>query len=170
MTRLHHILAVIVTLMLALPAIDAQKFAPAAQAQVVMVTGDNVNLRVGPGLDYSRITKVDKGTVLPYNYSIDEWYSVNFDGRNLYIHQDYCKYYDSIDSIENQEAQAPSQYVVVTGDGVRLRTGPGLNHDVKAKVNKGARLHYVSTHDKWFCVEYEGKKLYISSDYAKIER
>lgn len=170
MTRFHHILAVIVTLMLTLPAINAQKFAPAAQAQVVMVTGDNVNLRVGPGLSYTRITKVDKGLVLPYNYSIDDWYSVNFDGRNLYIHQDYCKYYDSIDSIENQEAEAAPKYVVVTGDGVRLRTGPGLNYEVKVKVNKGTRLPFVSAHDKWIRVKYEGKELYISSDYANIER
>lgn len=171
MTRLRYILAIVVTLLLTLPAIDAQNFAPAAQAQVVVVKGNNVNLRQGPGLNYSVRGNVNKGTVLPYNYSVDGWFCVTYEAQNLYLRQDYGEYLDMGKSKPGTtQGEATATYVKVTGDGVRLRTGPGLEYEIKAKVNKNERLVYVSTHGEWFCVKYKGKELYISRDFAKIER
>lgn len=171
MTRLRYILAIVVTLMLTLPAIDAQTFAPAAQAQVVVVKGNNVNLRQGPGITYKSLGKVNKGIRLPYNYSTEDWLCVTYKGQNLFIRQDYGQYLDEGDSkLSTSKNEAATKYVKVTGDGVRLRTGPGQEFSIKAKVNKNERLVYVSTCGEWFCVKYKGQELYISRDFANLER
>lgn len=171
MNRLHYILSIVITLLLVLPAIDAQNFAPTAQAQVIVVKGDNVNLRQGPGLSYKALAKVNKGTRLPYNYSSNGWFCISYNGQHLFIRQDYGQYVGTpADQPGAKKPEAATRYVKVTGDGVRLRTGPGRDYDIKAKVNKDTRLVYVSTHGEWFCVNYKGQELYVSRDFANIER
>lgn len=171
MTRLRYILSIIVALTLALPAIDAQNFAPAAQAQEVVVKGDNVNLRTGPGLNYGSHAKVNRGTHLPYNYSTGVWYCVTYEGHRLYIREDYVEFiHKSASNSLGKKSDPIDTFVNVTGDGVRLRSVPDRNGAIKAKVNKGTRLRYVSTHGEWFCVMYKGEELYISRDFANIAK
>lgn len=56
--------------------------------------------------------------------------------------------------------------IYVNGDGVRLRTGPGLNYDIYTKVNTGQALTYNYTSGDWYCVKYNGRNLFINKDFA----
>lgn len=54
----------------------------------------------------------------------------------------------------------------VNGDGVRLRTGPGLNYEIYKNVNKGQRLTYNYSSGDWYCVTFGGRNLFISKGFV----
>lgn len=54
----------------------------------------------------------------------------------------------------------------VNGDGVRLRTGPGLNYEIYKNVNKGQRLTYNYSSGEWYCVTFGGRNLFISKGFV----
>lgn len=159
-------------LMFALPAIDADGFATEAQAQVVIVQGQGVRLRTGPGLGYSVYTKVNRGARLSYVTTSGDWYCVSYGGRYLYISRDFATLsYNGGGSRNNGYSGGNSyNYVRITGDGVRLRFGPGFGYDVYTKLYRGAKVRYVSTSGDWYCVLYNGRYLYVSRDFAALTR
>ena len=58
-----------------------------------------------------------------------------------------------------------SGWLKVTGNGVRLRWGPG-GTDTGVRVNKGQQLQWYNYSDGWYSVQYGDKVLYISSKYV----
>ena len=68
-----------------------------------------------------------------------------------------------------------TQYVVVNGDGVRLRFGPSLKHDYLKNekggllsVKKGTRLVCTGEKADWYQVEFQGKRYYMSKQYTYL--
>lgn len=58
--------------------------------------------------------------------------------------------------------------VHVTGDGVRVRSGPSTNHTILETVNSGTRFPWISTSNGWHKIQYkDGQAAYISADYSK---
>ena len=70
-----------------------------------------------------------------------------------------------------------AQYVVCTGDNVRLRTGPSTQYpmlvwtsnDKPVYIDKGETLTYLGNDTpEFYNVEFDGKSVYISKKYAKL--
>lgn len=70
-----------------------------------------------------------------------------------------------------------AQYVVCTGDNVRLRMGPSTQYpmlvwtsnDKPVYINKGETLTYLGNDTpEFYNVEFDGKSVYISKKYAKL--
>lgn len=158
----------IITLMFALPAVDSQSFASEAQAQTVIVQGSNVRLRYGPGLNYGVHKLLNKGTRLRYVSTSGDWYCVNYNGYNLYVHRDFASI--SYNNSGKNYGKGGYSYVRINGNGVRLRYGPGLNYGIYKQVGKGAKLRYVATYGDWYCVNYNGYNLYVNRDFASLSR
>lgn len=66
--------------------------------------------------------------------------------------------------------------VVVKGNTVRLRQGPGTTYGVYTDsagnpvyVSKGDVLQYVETKDDWFCVRFNDQLLYVSAQFAEVK-
>ena len=75
-------------------------------------------------------------------------------------------------STTNLELQQQKKYVVVNGNGVRLRFEPNLNSSWLRYDNgkpryapKGTKLTYLGEKGDFYYVEYAGYKLYISKQY-----
>lgn len=62
-----------------------------AASGTVTVTGNDVNIRTGPGTSYSRIGSVNSGTVLTVTGTSGNWYQVTYNGQTAYIIGDYVK-------------------------------------------------------------------------------
>lgn len=133
------------------------------------VKGIGVRLRTGPGLNYGVYKQLNTGNKLSYNFSTEDWYCVNYNGRNLYISKDFVTF-DSSEAVSNNSSNTSDTYLTITGNGVRLRTGPGLGYDVYKQVNRGTKLRYVSTQGDWYCVLYNNYYLYVSRDFATLSR
>lgn len=156
----------IITMMFALPVIDADDFAAEAQAQTVIVQGNGVNLRTGPGLNYRVYTQLNKGARLSYISTCGNWYCVNYGGYQLYVSRDFSSL-----SYNNGGGQSSGYNCIkITGNGVHLRYGPGLGYGIYGKVNKGTRITYLGTVGDWYCVSYNGYRLYVSRDYSALTR
>ena len=70
-----------------------------------------------------------------------------------------------------------AQYVMCTGDNVRLRTGPSTQYPMlvwtsnnkPVYIDKGETLTYLGNDTpEFYNVEFDGKSVYISKKYAKI--
>ena len=60
--------------------------------------------------------------------------------------------------------------VTITGDGVRLRQGPGVDYGISGSLNKGDKVEYLGTEGDWVKVSYKGNTLYVSRDFATISQ
>lgn len=160
-----------------------------ATGKYVVVTGDAVRLRTGPGLGYGVYTQVNRGKTIPYISTSGEWFCINYNGRTLYVSNQFAYIAGSTPSstaqshesntnnssstaksLENsaKSPAASGSYVVINANGVRLRTGPSESYGVYTKLNKGARLPYVGTSGEWYSVSYNGRTLYVSTQYSNI--
>lgn len=172
----------------AAPQTDAAE-APAeavADGKKLYVTGDAVRLRVTPDLKGAVHTQVNKGAVLNYVSETGDWYCVNYGGRTLYVSKQFASFTPAAapaapaakpapkpatNSDKNTgDGTAKGRTLMVTGNGVRLRTGPGESYSVYTKLNKGTLLPYVSTAGEWYCVNYGGRTLYVSKDFVTFNK
>lgn len=55
------------------------------------ITGSLVNLRSGPGTDYSAVTSLSRGTGVTIIGKSGEWYKVKYGSRSGYVHGDYME-------------------------------------------------------------------------------
>lgn len=68
---------------------DVWWFGEQTAAGTLTVTGDQVNIRSGPGTEHEAIGMVSSGTTLTTTGKTDNWYQVDYDGRQGYIIEDY---------------------------------------------------------------------------------
>lgn len=60
--------------------------------------------------------------------------------------------------------------VYITGNGVRLREGPGTDYDMIDSVGRGTELKRTGTTEEgWSRVEYDGKEAFVSNSYVSTE-
>lgn len=63
--------------------------------------------------------------------------------------------------------EKPGQELVVQGDGVNIRSGPGTNHNVLAQVSRGTRLPFIERSADWYKVQLpDGKTGWIIAWYV----
>ena len=64
--------------------------------------------------------------------------------------------------------QAPTTYVVITGNSVIGRKSPA-GADSGVRFNKGQRVPYLGYSGSWLKVKYNGRVLWVSDSYAYIQ-
>lgn len=140
----------------------------------VTITGTGVRLRFGPGLDYgyyknSKGVAVTpkKGEQMELLGESGDWYEVRYGDDVAYVFKQYA-------TIAGNATVASASMVEVTGTGVRLRKGPGLNYDFLKGKNgsirgpkKGERLVCIGETSDWYKVKYANGTYYIFKQYAK---
>ena len=56
----------------------------------IKVTGNNVNIRGGPGSNYKSLGTAEKNTLYASNGTTGNWYKTYYKGMEAYIYKDYC--------------------------------------------------------------------------------
>ncbi len=144
----------------------------------VTITGTGVRMRYGPGLNYGYYKDArgnsmspKKGERLELLGQDGDWYEVRFGQDVAYVFKQYATVSGTKTKVENVAM------VQVTGVGVRLRLGPGLNYDyLKWKdgstraPKKGERLVCIGETSDWYKVKYANGVYYIFKQYAKKVR
>lgn len=145
--------------------------------RTITVTGTSVRLRYGPGLNYDFLKWGNgtarcpqKGEKLTYLGESGDWYKVSYAGYTLYIFKQYAK-------LNGYTSTSTNYKVQITGTGVRLRFGPGLNYGYLVWENgatrspkKGEKLTYLGDYGDWYKVLYAGSEFYVFKQYAKLVR
>ena len=122
-----------------------------------------LNIRSGPGINYSKKGVVYKGASLNIIETNGEWSHVTLDnGEKGWV---YSKYINSTSS-SNNIANNVSGQVIVTASYVNIRIGAGTNNTIKTVVPYGTKLTLISKSNGWYNVKLEnGTTGWISGKY-----
>ncbi len=134
----------------------------------ITVTANNVNIRKGPGTNYTRVGSVDKGKKLTITATATgsgyTWGQFS-DGWIALKYTDY-------DAVVNPqpETPAPDEEKAVTGtvtsdDGLRIRSGAGTGYAIVGYLKNGAKVTVLDqktvegrpwgrTEKGWICLDY----------------
>ncbi len=122
-----------------------------------VITGDSVNLRSGPGLNFERLRKMNKGNlVLVTDANNPQWLKVKLPrNSNAFVHKDFL-------SIEN------SVYGVITGERVNVRAGEGTNFNVIGQLNPKDRVEIIRGAKEWVQIyPYKNCFAWVHKDFIK---
>lgn len=129
------------------------------------VNGSAVRMRMGPSTDFAVIGSYNKGTEVKISGEYAGWYEVSVSGKYGYIKKDYVK----VGSVAVSEPEKTMDSVgTITGNSVRMRSGPGTSYSVIGYYNKGIQVNVTGQTGSWYAVTYKGLKGYISADYVKL--
>lgn len=142
-------------------------FTVTAYAESAVITGDNVNLRSGPGMNYKVVGSIPRGaSVKVEDRSNEEWNAITYDGTYGFISANLMSI-----------TEDPSAVQVVATDGfgrvnamyVRFRSGPSDDSSVLGEYNVGKEATITGIAGDWTECIIDGRSGFVNSDYIDVE-
>ncbi len=133
------------------------------------VTGSAVNVRSGPGTGYAVLGSVNKGQSFSVTGVSGGWYKISYNGATAYISGEYMDLGGG-SAAATQPAPAAAQTEsqgtgVITGNYVRMRSGPSTGCAVLGTYNVGAKMTITGQSGDWYAVSCDGKNGYVYKQY-----
>ena len=130
---------------------------------VVKVTGSEVNLRTGPGANYSVSTTVKAGDTLQRTGIAGSWSRVVYAGKDLYISNEL------ISAVSATDVTPAVGTLKVTSD-VNVRSGASTDDSILGVAKVGTILNTTGIVDgKWYRVSYDGKEGYVNRKLVSVQ-
>ena len=134
-------------------------------------TTEYVNVRSGPGTNYTSKTVIASGTSITVtDRSNSEWYAVKLsNGMTGYIFSIYIEL--ESDSSSGGGSSSSESVQARTTAGVNVRSGPGTNYSSKTVIASGTSITVTDrSNSEWYAVKLSnGMTGYIYSIYIRIE-
>ena len=124
------------------------------------VTASALNMRSEPSTSSSVVTCLPRGTTVVVTGASGAWRQVSYKSFTGYMSAEYLSLSDSADGSFGTGS--------VTGNDVRLRSGPGTSYDVLGTRSKGETLEVTGVSGSWYKVDLNGSTGYISSTYLSL--
>ena len=135
------------------------------------VNANSVRLRLGPSTDYSIVGMYSKNTAAKVSGETGDWYEVSINGTYGYMSKQYVSL-SSNNTASGGNTAAPTETLnttgIVTGNGVRMRGGPGTSYATVGYYDTGIRLTVTGKTGNWYAVSYNGLSGYMSADYVRL--
>lgn len=116
---------------------------------VVEATLD-VNVRKGPGTEYTTMGLLQKGERVKRTGTVGNWTRVEFNGREAYVFTSYLRVVN--------EGVSEKRYLT---ENATMYAGPGTNYGVVRTMSAGDVVIYLSRNGNWALVEYGSKTGYL---------
>ncbi|MDY0351312.1 MAG: SH3 domain-containing protein [Desulfobulbaceae bacterium] len=111
------------------------------QAKMVAVDRDRINVRSGPGTNYTILWHIDRGYPLQVIGAKGAWYRVrDFEDDVGWVYKPLT---------------AERAHVVVKKPEINVRSGPGTNYRIVAKAREGVVFRTVNRQKGWVKVRHE---------------
>lgn len=123
-----------------------------------------VNVRSGPGMKYSVVTVMDKGTQASDLGSSKGWTKVSVNGKTGYVASDYLT--QSSQKQKKAAASSSAKTVKITASSLNVRSGAGTNSSVIGGLSKGTTVTVTGTSGTWYKIKYGSGYGYINSKYT----
>jgi SH3-like domain-containing protein len=121
-------------------------FGSAAQGKMLSISGDDVNMRSGPGTNYKVMWELGKGFPLMVLKKKGTWYRVrDFEGTIGWVHEDVTR-------------STPNMIVKVHKNSkkrINIRSGPGTKYRIIAKAYYGVVLKTLQQKHGWVQVQHD---------------
>lgn len=150
-----------------------------AWAETAVVTGNDVNMREGPGTEFRIVDCLPRGTyVTVTDRSSAPWYCIECDGAVGFMSAAF------LDITEEESAQpvadtsdaalqailAQCQEGYVDAMYVRFRSAPGSEYSVLGEYNRGKPILYYDTYGDWAACFIDGRPGFLYADYIALGR
>ncbi|MBI3991429.1 MAG: SH3 domain-containing protein [Candidatus Omnitrophica bacterium] len=126
-----------------------------------IVSGENVNMRSGPDLNFEIIGKLNRKKKLVVTGKKEGWYKVQLPADILsYIHKDYLDVEGAVGKVK--------------GDRVNIRCGAGENFTILGQINNGESVAILGKKGEWWEIKpLKEAAGWVHSDfvqfYAKVD-
>ena len=129
----------------------------------------SLHVRSGPGKNYKSIGYLKEGQKADRVAIFENgWSKIRYNSGYGYVSNQYLK--TEKPASENPVYQDVNETVYAT-ENMNLRSGPGINHKISAKLKAGESIKRVGLGDNgWSEVLFEGSKLYASSEYLTTKK
>ena len=127
-----------------------------------------LNLRKGPGTNYSVIRTLSKGTAVTVHSSSNGWSKISANGVEGYVSTSFLSSTNpsTNSSTSNETTSTPTTTMYVTPDaGLNLRKGAGTSYSVIKTLSKGTAVTVHSSSNGWSKVSVNGVEGYVSTSY-----
>lgn len=124
------------------------------------VTAESLNVRSGPGTNYSTIGSVVKGQkFVPFETELNgAWGKIKLpNGRVGWVSMRYMKSMDNCNEENNSSSSQIKEenWIGVVTANLNVRTGAGTNYSVKTTLPKGTEVEVKYEVNGWYKVEYK---------------
>lgn len=131
--------------------------------ETVYINGNGVNVRSGPGTEYSAIGSENTGKQLQRTgRTSNGWSQVAYNGQTAYVIDSLLTTTQPTTS-NTTTAGGTGTVKVVAGSGANVRSGPGTNYSVLGVAAVNTELTRTGTSGSWTQVSYNGQTGYIST-------
>jgi len=150
--------------------------AEASPASAVVILDNAVNVRSGPGTNYTVIGVAVKGESfgLLASEAIDGYYKVSYYGAEGYVSALLVTITGQAAAAAPVEAAAPSpaayQSVVIADSSVNIRSGPGTNYEILGVASRGEKFPLTSEvpTNSFYSITYQGMSAYVNAPLVTL--
>jgi len=129
--------------------------------QHMTVTGNVVNIRSGPGTNYSTLGSLKNGDTITATGKSGSWIAIKMsNGKTGYV----ADWLVSESSTNNSTTNTSNSISKVTGNIVNVRSAPSTSSSVLGSVRKGDEVVVKKQLNGWYEIDWSGKTAYISSN------
>ncbi|MBO8155968.1 MAG: SH3 domain-containing protein [Bacillaceae bacterium] len=153
-------------------------FTPRISADTAVVNVETLNVRVGPGLNFKITGQVHENDPLTILEEKGNWLKIKSDNVEGWVAEWMVTVTESTEETDENRSQRTDEdhpkeeaTVKITGDHLRVRTGPGLDNEIIDHVNNGEVYSYISAEDNWVKIQLSDDQAgWVHKDYVVINQ
>ncbi len=140
-----------------------------ARAATGVVTASVLNIREGPGSNYTKTGSLLKGAQVEVVAQSGAWSKIRLkSGLTGWVHSDYLQI-SNAPKTSGSTGTVQAKSGTVTGSVVNVREGAGTQYASKAKVSRGTKVTVLGQQPSWVNVRLpNGVTGWIHADYVQI--
>ena len=121
------------------------------------VVVDSLNVRTGPGANYSILGSLKNGAIVEVQSITNGWAKISFNGK-----VGYC-------SANSKYLEKTATRMKVIADSLNVRTGPGTNYSVLGNLKNDSVVEVQSITNGWAKINFNGKVGYCSASSKYLQ-
>jgi beta-N-acetylglucosaminidase/uncharacterized protein YraI len=137
-----------------------------ASSQTGIVTANSLNVRSGPGTNYTVLFAAKKNEKVDINETSNGWYKIKMtSGKEGWASSTHISKSNSNDNSNELNTSGLTKKVSI--NRLNMRSGGGTSYRTITTLNKGIVVDIVSESNGWTKIKYDGRLGYVSSEYLE---
>ena len=125
----------------------------------------NLNVRETPSQDGKLCGKLPKNAGCEVLGGENGWYQIKSGDVKGYVLSDYIL---TGEDAKNLALQVATNMIKVTGDALRVRTGPSTDDSIMTLIGQGTTLEVVEDMGDWIKVSIDDEEGFVCADYVNV--
>ncbi|MPQ43380.1 SH3 domain-containing protein [Clostridium tarantellae] len=141
----------------------------------IVVVSSSLNLRKGPGINYSVINYLPNNKEVEILGENENWYKIRVNGEEGYVSMKYIKVISNNSS--NKETKPSNEEkpkavneigTVIVSSSLNVRSGAGTNYGIIDSLIRNKKVEILENTGEWYKIRFDGKEGYVAKRYIKV--